>query len=162
MTPRANRLTPRAKSEVSPAPLTPATCFQACVDAFERLGYDVDSLLAGVGIRRADLLDPDALIPAAVCGGFFGSALQRMRPTNIGVRVAEVTPIGAFPLLDYLVVRSERVGDGCRQLSRYLRLVEVPTWTFSTNRVPCACFRQRQRKREPRLPVNPSGQAMTR
>jgi AraC-like DNA-binding protein len=126
MTPRANRLTARAKSEVSPAPLTPATCFRACVDAFERLGYDVDSLLAGVGIRRADLLDPDELIPAAVCGGFFGSALQRMRPTNIGVRVAEVTPIGAFPLLDYLVVTSERVGDGCRQLSRYLRLVGGP------------------------------------
>jgi len=104
----------------------PAVAFRAYVDAFERLGYDVDSLLAGVGARRTDLLDPDALIPSAICVGFLGSALQRMRPTNIGVRLAEVTPIGAFPLLDYLVVTSERVSDGCRQLSKFLRLLGDP------------------------------------
>jgi AraC-like DNA-binding protein len=104
----------------------PATCFRACVDAFERLGYDVEALLASVDVRSADLLDPDALIPSAVCEGFFGTALQQKRPTNIGVRLAEVTPIGAFPLLDYLVVTSERVSDGCRQLARYLRIVGGP------------------------------------
>ena len=136
MTPRANRLTARAKSEVSPVPLTPATCFRACVDAFERLGYEVDSLLVGVGIRRADLLDPDALLPAAVCGGFFGSALQQMRPVNIGVRLAEVTPMGAFPLLDYLVATSDRVSDGCRQLSRYMRLVGGPGVDISDDQSP--------------------------
>jgi AraC-like DNA-binding protein len=126
MTPRANRLTGRATSGIPPDPLTPAAPFRAYVDAFERLGYDVDSLLAGAGARRADLLDPDALIPSAVCRGFLQSALQRKRPANIGVRLAEVTPIGAFPLLDYLVVTSERVSEGCRQLSRYLRLVGDP------------------------------------
>jgi AraC-like DNA-binding protein len=126
MTPRANRLTARATSRVSPAPLTPAAPFRAYVDAFERLGYDVNSLLAGAGARRADLLDPDALIPTEVCRGFLQGALQQKRPANIGVRLAEVTPIGAFPLLDYLVVTSERVSEGCRQLSRYLRLVGDP------------------------------------
>jgi AraC-like DNA-binding protein len=126
MTVRANRLTARATSKVSPAPLTPAPCFRAYVDAFERLGCDVESLLDGVGVRRADLLDPDALIPAAVSAGFFGSALQQMRPTNIGVRLAEVTPLGAFPLLDYLVVTSDRVSEGFRQLSRYFSLIGGP------------------------------------
>jgi AraC-like DNA-binding protein len=126
MTPRANRLIARATSEVAPAPLTPAVAFRAYVDAFERLGYDVDSLLADAGGRRADLLDPDALIPSAVCSGFLSTALQRMRPTNLGVRLAEVTPLGAFPLLDYLVVTAERVSDGCRQLSRYLPLLGDP------------------------------------
>jgi AraC-like DNA-binding protein len=114
----------------------PAACFRPCVDAFERLGYDVESLLAGVGARRADLLDPDGLVPSAVCGGFFGSALQQNRPTNIGVRLAEVTPMGAFPLLDYLVATSDRVSDGCRQLSRYLPLVGGPAVDLFDDQIP--------------------------
>jgi AraC-like DNA-binding protein len=136
MTQRANRLTARATSKDSPAPPLPAACFRACVDAFERLGYDVESLLAGVGARRADLLDPDGLIPSAVCGGFFGSALQQKRPTNIGVRLAEVTPMGAFPLLDYLVATSDRVSDGCRQLSRYMRVVGGPAVDVFDDQLP--------------------------
>jgi AraC-like DNA-binding protein len=136
MTPRANRLTARATSTVSPAPAAPATCFRAYVDAFERLGYDVESLLDRVGVRRADLLDPDVLIPSAVCTGFFGNALQQTRPTNIGVRLAEVTPIGAFPLLDYLVVTSDRVSEGCRQLSRYFSLIGGPGVEILEDRSP--------------------------
>jgi AraC-like DNA-binding protein len=46
--------------------------------------------------------------------------------TNLGIKVAAETPIGAFQLLDYLIVTSETVGQGMRQLARYLRLSEAP------------------------------------
>jgi AraC-like DNA-binding protein len=40
--------------------------------------------------------------------------------------LAQVTPIGAFPLLDYLVLTSDTVGAAIHQLVRYLRLVGNP------------------------------------
>jgi len=126
MTFRANRLTARATTEVPSGPAMLATTFGVYVDAFERLGFEVASPLADVGARRADLRDPDAVVTSAVYGGFLCRALQQKQPTNLGVRLAEVTPLGAFPLLDYLVVTSERVSDGCRQLSRYFRLIGGP------------------------------------
>jgi AraC-like DNA-binding protein len=41
------------------------------------------------------------------------------------MRLATVTPIGAFPLIDYLIVTSEDVGEGLSRLERYLRLAEA-------------------------------------
>jgi AraC-like DNA-binding protein len=55
------------------------------------------------------------------------SAAMRQKPMkNIGTRLAAETPIGAFPLVDYLVITSETVGAGLMQLARYLRLSEAP------------------------------------
>jgi hypothetical protein len=42
------------------------------------------------------------------------------------MRIAAETPIGAFPLIDYLVVTSENVGEGVKRLARYFRLVDAP------------------------------------
>ena len=42
------------------------------------------------------------------------------------MRLAVATPIGAFPLLDYLVVTCETVAQGVHQLSRYFRLNDAP------------------------------------
>jgi AraC-like DNA-binding protein len=41
---------------------------------------------------------------------------------NLGARTAAVTPIGAYPLLDYLVVTADTVGDALEQLVRYFQL----------------------------------------
>jgi AraC-like DNA-binding protein len=52
---------------------------------------------------------------------------MRQRPMkNLGMRIAAETPIGAFPLIDYLIVTSESVGAGLRQFARYARLVGSP------------------------------------
>ena len=45
---------------------------------------------------------------------------------NLALRLAMVVPIGAYPLLDYLVVTSDSVGEGLQQLARYFRLVGNP------------------------------------
>src|SRR4029453_5185228 len=45
---------------------------------------------------------------------------------NLAVEVARRTPMGAYPLLDYLVLTSDTVGAGVNQLARYFRLVGNP------------------------------------
>jgi AraC-like DNA-binding protein len=44
---------------------------------------------------------------------------------NAGMRLATVTPIGAWPLIDYLIVTSQNVGEGLTRVARYLRLAEA-------------------------------------
>ena len=44
---------------------------------------------------------------------------------NAGMRLATVTPFGAFPLIDYLIATSQNVGEGLTRLARYLRLAEL-------------------------------------
>ena len=39
---------------------------------------------------------------------------------NVGMRMATVTPLGAFPLIDYVIATSQNVGEGLTRLARYL------------------------------------------
>jgi AraC-like DNA-binding protein len=104
----------------------PATDVRAFLRAFESLGYGAASLFAAAGLTAGDLDDPDARISCEVMGQFVASA-QQQRPTrNLALALAHATPIGAFPLLDYLVLTSDTVGAAIRQLQRYFRLVGNP------------------------------------
>jgi AraC-like DNA-binding protein len=102
----------------------PASSARIFVDAFERLGYPMEPLLADVGISRADLDDPDARIPVSAWAPMFRRALELRPMKNAGVRLATVTPIGAFPLIDYFVTTSRDVHEALARLGRYLPLVE--------------------------------------
>src|SRR5687768_13879237 len=82
-------------------------------------------LLSDAGIPRADLDDPDARIPCAAWGAMFRQALALRPMKNVGMRLAMVTPFGAFPLIDYLIATSQSVGEGLKRLAHYLRLVEA-------------------------------------
>ena len=134
MTPNANVLTSRATRDEPPrvapstpsAPSLPSSQLRAFVDAFERLGYDVTSLLTDAGIRRSELDDPDAMIPSKACDAIFGRACEQRRIPNLGAHLAAVTPIGTYPLLDYLVVTTDTVGGALEQLVRYFHLVNAP------------------------------------
>ena len=127
MTARADRLTKRAKTAGSPSSLRssyPASSARVFVDALERLNY-VEALLGDAGVRRADLDDPDARIPCAAWGAMFRQVLELRAMRNLGVRLATVTPFGAFPLIDYLIATSQSVVEGLTRLAHYLRLVEA-------------------------------------
>lgn len=129
MTADAIRLTPRASSPLArtiAAETQTASCVRAFTDALERLGYDTTSLLAIAGLRRVDLDDPDATIPSAALDRVIGAACEERRMPNLGARLAFVTPIGAFPLLDYLVVSTDSVGGALDQLVQYFHLVNAP------------------------------------
>jgi AraC-like DNA-binding protein len=94
---------------------------RALADAFERLGYDVDRLLGEIGFCRSDLADPDRLVPLQVIDGLV-ERTQRERPLrNLWLRLGAETPMGAYQVLDYLIVTADTVGDGIRQLARYVR-----------------------------------------
>jgi hypothetical protein len=56
----------------------------------------------------------------------FGYAMRTRPLKNLGMKLAAETPIGAFPLLDYLIVTCETVAHGVNQLSRYFRLNDAP------------------------------------
>jgi AraC-like DNA-binding protein len=129
MTTDAKRLTSRAKNRqpnASADATQPASSLRAFTDALDRLGYDVASLLANAGLRRSDLDDPDGSIPCTAFDQVIGSACGERRIPNLGARLAAVTPIGAFPLLDYLVVSADTVGGALDQLVRYFHLVDAP------------------------------------
>src|SRR5262245_7662414 len=123
MTADANPLTTPATRLAADVPPSPVVQFRAWVDAFERLGYDVSHLLAEVGLERSALADPDLLIPCDVVGAFFARS-QQIRPLkNLWTKLGTETPLGAFALLDYLIITSDTVGSGFEQEARYFRLV---------------------------------------
>jgi AraC-like DNA-binding protein len=105
----------------------PATDVRAFLDALGRLGHSIDSLLDFSGVRQADLDDPDARVSCEALGKMVSLAQRERFTPNLGLELARLTPIGAYPLLDYLVATSETVGAGVEQLARYLRLIGNPT-----------------------------------
>jgi AraC-like DNA-binding protein len=67
-----------------------------------------------------ELDDPDGRLP---CAEIFRAIRRERRVENLALRIALEMPIGANPLLDYLVCSAESVGDGFKQLARYMGLV---------------------------------------
>jgi AraC-like DNA-binding protein len=119
---RPARPAPRAGSSLT----TTMADMRTFVNVFERLGHDVDALLTEVGVSRHDLNDPDRRIACDVVGALISRAQQKRFTPNLGLAAAMATPLGAYPLLDYLVLTSDTVGDGLAQLARYLRITASP------------------------------------
>jgi AraC-like DNA-binding protein len=129
MTAGAKSLTARATKRVATAPHVwsmPANDVRTFMKAFDRLGYAVDPLLASAAIRRRDLDDPDARIPCEALGAIIEGAQRERFTPNLGLELARVTPPGSSPLLDYLVLTSDTVDAGMRQLAHYFHLVGNP------------------------------------
>jgi AraC-like DNA-binding protein len=129
MTARANSLTARVTKpsrRVGTAWTAPASDLRVMIAALGRLGYDGDRLLASVGGMDVDLDDPDARIPCEAFGTLLSCAQRERFTPNIALEIARMTPIGAYPLLDYLVLTSDTVDAGVRQLAHYFRLVGNP------------------------------------
>lgn len=129
MTARANSLTQRVTQPGDKADRTwtmTANAVRGFMKSFDRLGYNADSLFESAGIRGSDLQDPDARIPCEVLGTVVARAQQERFTPNLALELARLTPIGAYPLLDYLVITSDSVGAGIRQLARYFRLIGGP------------------------------------
>lgn len=123
MIPGDNQVAPRAIQPcAAPEPMHSAN-LRGMFGALERLGYDIDLLLAPYGFSRVDLDDPDGRLPAQACAEIFAAIKSERRLKNLALCIAVETPIGAYPLLDYLVCSSESVGEGLKQLARYLSLV---------------------------------------
>ena len=129
MTVRANSLTdhdtphPRSAAAVF---TMPANDVRALMNAFGSCGYDVTALLMSAGLSDAELGNPDARIPCDTLNSIIGCAQQTRFTPNLALHLAQATPLGAYPLLDYLVLTSDTVGSGVHGLGRYYRLVGNP------------------------------------
>ena len=129
MTAGAKSLTERVKASARQAPrmwTMPANDARAFVSALQRLGYSTELLLAAPGLRGQNLDDPDVRVPCEALGAMIACAQQQRFTPNLALELARVTPIGAYPLLDYLVLTSETVGAGVQQLARYNRIIGDP------------------------------------
>ena len=127
----ANLLTSRATASGAPAVRAePAPIRARTVSVFARslagLGFDVDALLANARIDPALLQDPDSSVACSQFGAVIGAAAAERRMPNLALHLAAVTPIGAFPLLDYLILTCGTIGEGLQQLARYMRIESNP------------------------------------
>jgi AraC-like DNA-binding protein len=129
MTAHANLLTARVKARnaASGSTLTlPAHDLRVFLDGLGRLGYDVDALLATAGLQPADLENPDARIPCGAYGAVLTQAQQERFTPNLALELARVTPLGTWPLIDYIVVTADTVEAGMQRLARYMRITGAP------------------------------------
>ncbi len=130
MTSRAKPLTARATSP--PMPADPQRWYMLARDvavfnrALEQMGYDMAAIVARSPLAGVDLAAPDRLIRCEDAGAIIGIAQQTRFTPNIAAEIARRTPIGAFPLVDYLVVSSDSVGTAMRELATYMRLSGNP------------------------------------
>jgi AraC-like DNA-binding protein len=126
MTVHANPLTERVAAAAGPAVTLPAHDLRVFLKALADLGYNPETLLAASGVRDQDLTSPDARVSCEAYGAVLARAQRERFTPNLALELARVTPMGAWPLLDYLVLTADTVGAGVHQLARYMRLTGSP------------------------------------
>jgi len=107
-------------------PTMPAAQVSPLVDALESLGFDRAALLRAAQIGETELADPDRGVRCEAVGALMGTAAEMRRVPNLGLEMARNTPMGAFPLLDYLIRSCDTVDAALRQLVRHFGLVAGP------------------------------------
>jgi hypothetical protein len=129
MTAPAKGLTRYAKTHqpiAAQIPTQPAATLRVFVTALGRLGYETSALLATSGVSASQLDNPDGRVPCTSIPAVICEAMRTHPLKNLGMQVAYETPIGAFQLLDYLIVTYQNVHEAAKQLARYLRISEAP------------------------------------
>ena len=129
MTRNANSLTKRATPSASAGTTwtMPARDLRVTMTGLERLGYDCGPLLAAAGLSGIDFDDPDGRVSCESFGQLLARAQQSRFTPNLALELARLTPIGSYPLLDYLILTSDTVAAGVRQLGCYRELVGDPS-----------------------------------
>lgn len=130
MAARAKTLTSRATTPKSAARGVPwdmlAREAGVFVSALERMNYDMRAVVAQSPLANVDLTDPDRRVSCEDTGALIALTLQQRFTPNLAAEMARQIPLGAFPLLDYLVVSTDTVGAAVRQLAQYMQLVGNP------------------------------------
>lgn len=97
------------------------------VAGLRALGHETDRLLADCGIDRAALERPDDRVGHAAMMGLWQRALEQSADDNIGLHVAEQTPLDALDLHAYALLASRDLRDGLLRGCRYQRLIHEAT-----------------------------------
>jgi AraC-like DNA-binding protein len=104
----------------------PVNEVRAVLAGLADLGYDVPPIVAAAKLGATNFDDPDARLSCEAYGTVVARAQAQRFTPNLALELARRTPLGAYPLLDYLVITSDTVGAGIRQLAHYFRIQTTP------------------------------------
>jgi AraC-like DNA-binding protein len=92
------------------------------VHAASAVGVDRTQLLARIGVSEA-ALEGDAGVPTLVMAQAWQVAPELSGDPLFGLHAAEHASVGSYDILDYLFLTSATLGDACRALEHYHRIV---------------------------------------
>jgi AraC-like DNA-binding protein len=92
------------------------------VHAASAVGVDRAQLLARIGVTE-EALEHDTSVPTLVMAQAWQAAPELSGDPLFGLRAAEHADIGSYDILDYVFLTSATLGDACRALERYHRIV---------------------------------------
>src|SRR4051812_19237011 len=92
------------------------------VHASAAVGVDRAALLARLRISPEEL-ERDTAVPTAVIAQAWQEAPALSGDPLFGLHAGQHAEIGSYDILDYLFLTSATLGDACRALERYHRIV---------------------------------------
>ena len=93
------------------------------VGDLRRRGVNPDGLLKDVGLRRADVLDPDNRIPYAAVLAFVERAATTLGDTSYGLRLGAAQEARNSGMLGFLMLNSPTLLDALSNIQRYHRVL---------------------------------------
>jgi AraC-like DNA-binding protein len=93
------------------------------VEDLRQHGVNADSLLKDVGLRRADVADPDARIPYAAVLGLIERAAATLGDASYGLRLGAAQAARDGGLLAFIMLNSPTLMDAMAILQRFFRVV---------------------------------------
>jgi AraC-like DNA-binding protein len=92
------------------------------VHAAAAVGVDRSALLARIGVTPEEL-ERDTSVPTRVVAHAWHVAPELSGDSLFGLHAGQHAEIGSYDILDYLFLTSATLGDACRALERYHRIV---------------------------------------
>lgn len=96
---------------------------RALVEACDAMGLDTAACLAAVGLRRAEVDDPDGRIAVDQMAALWREVFARSGNPQLALHAAEALPFGAYAVIDFLARTSGSVGAALERISRYFPLI---------------------------------------
>src|SRR5467141_3383092 len=94
--------------------------------AASAVGVNRAELLARLGVTEA-AVEQDTSIATVMLGRAWQIAQELSGDPCFGLHAGQHAEIGSYDILDYLFLTSATLGDACRALERYQRIV-IETW----------------------------------
>jgi len=105
------------------APTVALTSTFAMVLAADAAGSAVDDLLAEVGIRRGDLVDPEVRLPLPEVLALWDRIRDRVGNPVLQLEAPSHLPVGAYKTIEYLIDASPTVGEAIGRFARFFCLI---------------------------------------
>lgn len=99
------------------------TATKALLEICSRRGVRANDLLAAANINPALFERYNIRIPADKKRVIWEVAQKRVGDEHLGLRAAEIVPLGGYGILDYLLLATSTLGEALERVSRFYRLI---------------------------------------